>query len=201
MSIKKVLSILSVVLLFSVILVAEVQARPKEQTVQGCETEAADYLVDVLWVEFGPDTIFNIYEMELEEIENLIRGMGAPEEMAEDFADFIFAGGTVVGFFGPCCFEGGPRNYLGPRDNTFPTGCCKPPDFSNFPFEPLLGGGDGNPCKCQSGLHDKEGKEKRTYGGEYIDGIPPRILSDEVTYVIVNEMAPEEWMAIPVLNP
>jgi hypothetical protein len=30
--------------------------RDKLQTKQGCQTEAADYLVDLIWAEFGPVT-------------------------------------------------------------------------------------------------------------------------------------------------
>jgi len=118
------------------------------QTKQGCQTEAADYLVDVIWTEFGS----GIYELSLADLLGLLEAMGMNEAAIEAFVPLILADGTVAGYFGPCCFKGGPKSYVDARNNGFPNGCCNSPDFSTFPVT-HLGDGDGNPCLCQAGLH------------------------------------------------
>jgi hypothetical protein len=102
-------------------------AKPR-QTKQGCQTEAADYLVDIIWVEFGS----GIYSLDEGTLRAMLQSMGASSVAEDMFADLILAGGTVIGYFGPCCFEGGPKKYVDARQNTFPTGCCKSPDFAEF---------------------------------------------------------------------
>lgn len=163
------------------------------QTKQGCQTESADYLVDVIWVEFGP----GIYGLPPVDLQALVEGMGFPSEIAEMFIGLILADGTIVGYFGPCCFKGGPRTYVDPRNNGFPNNCCKPPDFENFPIS-YLGGGEGNPCKCQSGLHPTP--NGRTYGGDIttIDGDQFVTLGGTSYLLLEPPMAAEEWFAIPV---
>jgi hypothetical protein len=147
------------------------------QTKQGCQTEAADYLVDIIWVEFGP----GIYELDEDTLVFMLQGMGASEAAIAAFVPLILGKGTLVGYFGPCCFEGGPKKYVDARNNSFPTSCCKPPDFSEFPLPAYLGNGDGNPCLCQSGLHPTP--EGRTYGN----------IED---YFRFGQVALEEWLAI-----
>jgi hypothetical protein len=155
---------------------ATVFAKPR-QTKQGCQTEAADFLVDIIWVEFGP----GIYTLSAEELTIILQGMGASQAAIDIFVPMILSGQTLVGYFGPCCFEGGPKKYVDARNNNFPTSCCKPPDFAEFPLPAYLGNGDGNPCLCQSGLHDTP--EGRTYG-------------NWEDYDILGPIGPEEWIAI-----
>lgn len=193
---KKALPTLPIVLLFSAILTAGVQATPI-QTKQGCQAESADYLVDVIWVEFGA---LGIYEMDETDLREFMAMLGIPPgDFMEEFVGLILMDGTIVGYFGPCCFKGGPRTYVDPRNNGFPNDCCKPPDFETFPIS-YLGGGEGNPCKCQSGLHPTP--NGRTYGGDIITIDDNQfVMLDGTLYLLVMPMAAEEWAAIPVVGP
>ncbi|UCC33131.1 MAG: hypothetical protein JSW53_04955 [Candidatus Bathyarchaeota archaeon] len=162
------------------------------QTKQGCQTEAADYLVDVIWKEFGPE----IYELTHEELLDFVEAMGMNEDAIEAFVPLILADGTVAGYFGPCCFKGGPKTYVDARNNGFPNGCCKSPDFSTFPLN-YLGDGNGNPCLCQAGLHPTS--EGRVYGGEIITiGDSQFVILDETLYLLIMQLNGEEWAVIPI---
>jgi len=193
-SFKKIVVPVAVAMMLVSLLTAGAFAVKPTQTNQGCQTEGADYLVDIVWVEFGSA----IYTWEFGDIVNLLTGMGLDPTAAADFAGFISVGGTLVGQFGPCCFDGGPRTYEGPRNNGFPNGCCKPPDFETFPFPGAVGGGDGNPCLCQSGLHPTP--EGRTYGDIItLNGDQFVELGGEL-YILLPPppFALEEWMAMPI---
>jgi hypothetical protein len=158
-------------------------AKPR-QTKQGCQTEAADYLVDVIWVEFGP----GIYDLSEDELIEMLQGMGANDAAIAAFVPLILNDMSIIGYFGPCCFEGGHKKYVDARNNNFPTSCCKPPDFGEFPLPPYLGSGDGNPCLCQSGLHKTpEGRRYGNIGDYFVPPGPPLAL--------------EEWVAIYVGPP
>jgi hypothetical protein len=174
---------------FSII---NIYAEPKLQTKQGCQTEAADYLVDLIWVEF--EIPFGIYGMTPIELDSFLTGLGLTGSFKAEMSGLILSGGTIVGSFGPCCFEGGPKKYVGPRDNTFPTGCCKSPDFDTYPLS-YLGGGEGNPCMCQSGL--KPTPNGRTYGG-YINSLFDVIDLGGLPYLVVSQIGGEEWIAVPL---
>jgi hypothetical protein len=56
-----------------------------------------------------------------------------------------------------------------------------------------VGGGDGNQCLCQSGLHRTP--DGRIYGGDFIEG-PFVELGGEV-YLKIETLAAEEWIVIP----
>ncbi len=175
-----------------VLLATPVFARPPIQTMQGCQTEAADYLVDVIWTEFGSW----IYELSPEDLLDLTEAMGMNEAAIEAFVPLILADGTVAGYFGPCCFKGGPKTYVDPRNNGFPNDCCKSPDFSTFPVN-YLGDGDGNPCLCQAGLHPT--KEGWTYGGDIITTNDGQFVTiDGSLYLLVMQINGEEWAIIPI---
>jgi hypothetical protein len=161
------------------------------QTKQGCQTEAADYLVDVLWREFGPW----IYTLSPEDLLVLVEAMGMNQAAIDAFIPLILANGTVAGYFGPCCFKGGPKTYVDPRNNGFPNGCCKSPDFSTFPMN-YLGDGNGNSCLCQAGLHPTRGE---VYGGDIVtteDG--QFVVIDGSLYLLVMQINGEEWAIIPI---
>jgi hypothetical protein len=166
-----------------------VQATP-EQTNQGCQTEAGDYLVDIFWTEFGPE----IYELPDDVLIAIMQGMGFSEAAQEAFLGLINLDGTLAAYFGPCCFKGGPKTYVDARNNGFPNDCCKPPDFSVYPDPATLGGGDGNQCLCQSGLHRTP--DGKIYGGDYFDG--PFVVLDGTLFLKVEQIAPEEWIVIPI---
>jgi hypothetical protein len=187
-----------IIALLSTGIIPGVLATKPIQTKQGCQTEGADYLVDVIWVEFGP----GIYTLLPEELAELFENMGldTSDPFVQQFMGLIDGGGTIVGYFGPCCFKGGPSTYVDPRINGFPNDCCKPPDWESFPLPGYVGGGDGNTCLCQSGLHPTP--EGRTYGGDLVDlngdDIPDLLLPDGRMYIVVAPMAAEEWGAIPI---
>jgi len=188
---KVMLSSVTIALFLLSALAIPILATPM-QTMQGCQTEAADYLVDVIWTEFGP----RIYELSPEDLLDLVETMGMNEAAIEAFVPLILANGTVAGYFGPCCFKGGPRTYVDARNNGFPNGCCKSPDFSTFPVN-YLGNGDGNPCLCQAGLHQTQ--EGRTYGGDIFttdDG--QFVVIDGLLYLLVMQINGEEWALIPI---
>lgn len=162
------------------------------QTKQSCQTEAADYLVDIIWTEFGPW----MYELNEEELLELAEIMGMNEAAIEAFLPLLLADGTLVAYFGPCCFKGGPETYVDARNNGFPNACCKPPDFSTFPIN-YLGDGNGNPCLCQSGLHPTP--ESRIYGGEIIADDGGQFVNlDGALYVVVMQINGEEWAVMPI---
>ncbi len=188
---KPILGSLMAVLFLSFILAIPISAKPI-QTKQGCQTEAADYLVDVIWTEYGP----GIYELSPEDLLDLTEAIGMNEAAIDALVPLILGNGTIAGYFGPCCFKGGPKTYVNPRNNGFPNDCCKPPDFSTFPMN-YLGSGDGNPCLCQAGLHPTY--EGRIYGGNIIttdDG--QFVVIDGSLYMLVMQLNGEEWAIIPV---
>ncbi len=188
---KLALSSLMTVLFLSFALAIPIFATPL-QTKQGCQTEAADYMVDVIWMEFGSW----IYELSPEDLVNLVEAMGMNEAAIEAFVPLILADGTVAGYFGPCCFKGGPKTYVDARNNGFPNGCCKSPDFSTFPVN-YLGDGDGNPCLCQAALHPTS--EGRTYGGNIITTDDGQIVViDGLPYLLVMQLNGEEWAVVPI---
>ncbi len=183
----------AVALILASLLTASVFAVKPTQTNQGCQTEGADYLVDVIYSEFGPE----IYEAPDEVLIAMMEEMGLNEDAIEAFLALFHIRGTIVGYFGPCCFDGGPITYEGPRDNGFPNDCCKPPDFESFPLPGYVGGGDGNPCLCQSGLHPTP--EIRIYGGDFFDS--PIVVLNGDAYLKIQTLADEEWIVIPLPPP
>ena len=192
MNLKKNVPWLIVALIFTGIIPGVLAAKPT-QTMQGCQTEGGDYLVDILWVEF--EIPFGIYDMDEGPLRGFMALIGIPDgPVMEQFVSLILDDGTIVGYFGPCCFKGGPSTYVDPRNNGFPNDCCKPPDFSTYPAPSLLGGGDGNMCLCQSDLHPTP--EGRTYGGVKIDDII--LLPGGEFYVLLASVADEEWIAVRV---
>ncbi len=137
-----------------------------------------------------------IYELSPEDLVNLVEAMGMNEAAIEAFVPLILADGTVAGYFGPCCFKGGPKTYVDARNNGFPNGCCKSPDFSTFPVN-YLGDGDGNPCLCQAALHPTS--EGRTYGGNIITTDDGQIVViDGLPYLLVMQLNGEEWAVVPI---
>jgi hypothetical protein len=184
------LSLICIVLLLGMTLTTLVFAKPPIQTKQGCQTESKDYLIDIVWSEFGPW----VYEASEEEVRDFLEMIGVPQgPLMEQFVGLILADGTLVAYFGKCCFN----YYIDPRDNDFPNDCCKPPDFENFPVSlGPLGGGDGNMCMCQSGLHPTP--ERKRYGGDIITIGPLQfVVLDGTSYLLVDQTSGEEWIAIP----
>jgi hypothetical protein len=185
---KKIISVLTI--LFAVLIVPAFST--PMQTNQGCQTEAADYLVDIIWTEFGPW----MYELNEEELLELTQMMGMNEAAIGAFVPLLLGDGTLVAYFGPCCFKGGPKTYVDPRNNGFPNNCCKQPDFSTFPMN-YLGDGNGNPCLCQAGLHQTP--EGRIYGGDIITTDDGQFVNlDGTLYVVVMQINGEEWAVMPI---
>ncbi len=195
---KKAVLTFSIVTILVAMLTARALAVKPIQTNQGCQTEGADYLVDVIVSEVGGW----VYDpANIGDLLDVFDEMGLNEAAKGLFLWLIFdVQGTVVGYFGPCCFKGGPKTYENPRDNGFPNDCCKPPDFSNFPDPWTVGGGDGNTCVCQPGLHPTP--EGRVYGGDIMtDGIGDYVDLDGTEYYLGLPIGGEEWLAAPSSPP
>ncbi|UCD96412.1 MAG: hypothetical protein JSV35_07990 [Candidatus Bathyarchaeota archaeon] len=188
---KPILGSLIAALFLSFVVALPTSALPMH-TKQGCQTEATDYLVDVIWTEYGP----GIYELSPEDLLELTEAIGMNEAAIEAFLPLILGNGTIAGYFGPCCFKGGPQTYIDPRNNGFPNDCCKPPDFSTFPIN-YLGDGEGNPCLCQAGLHPTP--EGRMHGGNIITSNEAEfVVIGGSMYMLVMQLNGEEWVVVPI---
>ncbi len=197
MLLKKYVLTVSIAIMLVGMLTAHALAVKPIQTNQGCQTEGADYLVDVLVSELGGDWFYDPANMGA--LLAIFEAMNLSDAAEGLFLWLIYdVQGTIVGYFGPCCFKGGA--YEDPRDNGFPNDCCKPPDFSNFPEPWSVGGGDGNSCVCQRGFHPTP--EGRVYGGDIMtDGIGDYVDLDGTEYYLGLPIGGEEWLAAPSSPP